>query len=957
MKDRVRTVSNSSWRQWTSVASANLLAFSLAAAGVAQDDDQSRFAHTRKTVVPASRFKRHYDDESVSGVVDGEPNRTGSGASRASTSKSNRTTSTATSIDARIKNRIQPLLNAGKFDDAQTVAQAYMRAYPRDKSLRAEFVDIAQQNAERKLQQSLPQAAASLARQALDVDPTYEPARATLSKAITKIGLDPADSEDRLKMADQLSAAGRYNEAAVEYGESLRIKPSAQAHIGLGDAKWREGKKESAKVEYERALAADPQSNVALRQLGIMHYQQGDIIGASDDLSKALMINPTDKAAASHLVELWRNQVTHNPNAANSHLGLGRAYQLAGDLSQAQSEYRQVVRLDPLNPKLPQARRSFKIAMARQEAQHAFEAAHEFETRGMLREAQGKAYEAANLFPTNIQMRLYHAQLSQKLGYYADAQNSYLAVLKQDPNNELAAAGLRALPLANANPPGSAAMMPVATPPFLSSGTPSVAPNVMPVSAGTTGLAGGVPSAVPSQGASAAGNGSPVLPAPDPSSDGKMYSTSTHVQTLANFFGQLRDQTMAAQQAGSLLSSGMSSSLGSSGLLGGGLASTAGALPPVQSVAMDTSGVNSALSQAASALKAAGVTPTMPTTTTAAVSPMVPALTTAQAMPAAPPGVPEAANAVASVNSQPLMQLAMEAFPQLSNLDPNTVSQLAARYAPLLENSNGTELTPEQLNALYKKYRVRLEKELGMKLPPSLNGPSTTAPPKSKQSVSQRPQRKPATVLPLEPGAEPPSVTPVTISSALPGTPSPAPSRLSSAPSPVNGIGPSTPNTTSPAASAGAAPSLPPESALRGPLPKPGVITANQSATNTEMLRGFIPPSASATIHNPVRLELLNVNPTANGTSLNVSLKNASNAPLTIPANTKAVVELNGKKHNAKVLFASQTVPANGELRGTIELSGQGLPPSTDLWIPNILPGAGTDRNLHLSVTVPGSPM
>src|SRR5207244_3734283 len=109
------------------------------------------------------------------------------------------------------------------------------------------------------------------------------------------------------------------------------------------------------------------------------------------DLSHALTLDPSDTASKKTLLELWQHQVSHNPKDANAHLGLARAYQLGGDLPSAQSEYRQVVRLDPTNPNLPAARQSFKLALARQEARRSLEAAKTLEAHGAAKEAYQKA--------------------------------------------------------------------------------------------------------------------------------------------------------------------------------------------------------------------------------------------------------------------------------------------------------------------------------------------------------------------------------------------------------------------------------------------------------------------------------------------------------------------------------------------------------------------------------------
>jgi hypothetical protein len=108
----------------------------------------------------------------------------------------------------------------------------------------------------------------------------------------------------------------------------------------------------------------------------------------------------------------------------------------------------------------------------------------------------------------------------------------------------------------------------------------------------------------------------------------------------------------------------------------------------------------------------------------------------------------------------------------------------------------------------------------------------------------------------------------------------------------------------------------------------------------------------AATPAEAVKLELIGVQPTPLDIRLKVLLKNAQTVPLKVPSGTKAVVQMNGKQRLAKVSFPSGSVPAGGQLQGTIKVSGHDLNPSADLWLPNMLPGTGTERDLHLTVPI-----
>ncbi|HEY9786671.1 MAG TPA: hypothetical protein V6D17_14815, partial [Candidatus Obscuribacterales bacterium] len=357
----------------------------------------------------------------------------------------NSTAPVSPSVGARAKQQLNQLINEGKLSDAHEVIRNYLKSYPKDQPLRNDIVSTLVEHGKTYANAKESDNAARLAREALLVEPQNTAASQLLSDALKKEGIDPGNAQERMQIGESLAQQGRQSEAMVEFRAANKIKPSAAAHIGIGNGLLKDGKKEWAKVEYQKALEIEPNSPVALRQLGILRYSANDIVGASADLSRALILNPEDKIASRTLIDLWQHQVSKNPRDANSHLGLARAYQLSGDLKSAQNEYKQVVRLDPENPNLPAARQSFKLALARQEAHKSYLAAQTLETSGALREAHSKIVEAAGLAPTDTKIRLYEGDLAKRLGLFNQAHDAYMAVLKEDPKNATAAEKLKEL--------------------------------------------------------------------------------------------------------------------------------------------------------------------------------------------------------------------------------------------------------------------------------------------------------------------------------------------------------------------------------------------------------------------------------------------------------------------------------------------------------------------------------
>lgn len=197
--------------------------------------------------------------------------------------------------------------------------------------------------------------------------------------------------------------------------------------------------------QYNKNFEVDQNSPDALKQRGLYRYSTGDLVGANSDLSKCLTLEPHNKQAAEALLDLWRRQVAANPLSVNGHLGLARTYLQLGDLEAAQSEYKEVVRLDPNNPHLPAARNCVKAALARRAALKCFETAKTLNGVGDYKDAYDKTLEALTYTPNSSQILLLKGQLADKLSYHREAREAYLAVLAEDPKNQEAAKGLKGI--------------------------------------------------------------------------------------------------------------------------------------------------------------------------------------------------------------------------------------------------------------------------------------------------------------------------------------------------------------------------------------------------------------------------------------------------------------------------------------------------------------------------------
>ncbi|MBI4533248.1 MAG: tetratricopeptide repeat protein [Candidatus Melainabacteria bacterium] len=339
------------------------------------------FKHAKKTYVPPTTIERRLDFNSLRERV-AQAYKTTSPAS----SQGGKASPNQTSVDQKVDTLLTNLTNI-----SLTKAKKFLLAKKLDE-------------------------AAQVLREGLFCNPASSELAKLLNNTLRQAGIDPASSDERLKLADILSSQSKDIAATVEYRACLKLKDNPKAHIGLGNIAARLGQKRLAITEYQKAVEIDPSSWVALRQMGLLKHESGDLIGANLDLSRAVCLAGKDKIAGQALIELWQHQVSRAPYDVNNHLGLARAYQLTGDLRSAQSEYKQAVRMDPENPSLPAARESFKLALTQQEIERTIEAARALESQGAIGEALGKVAQAKALNPHNSQVCLYEGQLMEKLG-------------------------------------------------------------------------------------------------------------------------------------------------------------------------------------------------------------------------------------------------------------------------------------------------------------------------------------------------------------------------------------------------------------------------------------------------------------------------------------------------------------------------------------------------------------
>jgi Flp pilus assembly protein TadD len=215
-------------------------------------------------------------------------------------------------------------------------------------------------------------------------------ARRARSEAGDELAPKHKTVEERLAEADRYLADGRGGQAVWGYLEAHRADPSAlsprlrigyvelprdperaealftaivrdepdsaEAHAGLGLARYAQNRLEPARDELERAVALDPASARALAWLAVVYDALGDSLRSRDCAERAHRLRPDD------------------PRIVNS---LGVSELVSGDFASAEQAFRSAILLEPDDPIL---RNNLGLALGRQ---HRYEEAYaEFRRAG-----------------------------------------------------------------------------------------------------------------------------------------------------------------------------------------------------------------------------------------------------------------------------------------------------------------------------------------------------------------------------------------------------------------------------------------------------------------------------------------------------------------------------------------------------------------------------------------------
>jgi serine/threonine protein kinase len=175
-----------------------------------------------------------------------------------------------------------------------------------------------------------------------------------MSKALS---LDPSNPHTLINQADFYAADNRWEESEETFARVLKMRPNYWlAHQELGVILDQQGKYREALIQFRAASLASPKNSLALKNVGSVYLQLGEVPEAIENLNTSFEMKPADDtatelAAAFRLehkypesIDYAQRAVKLNPNEPYDWLELGDSYSAAGRFhAEAVAAYRQAV--------------------------------------------------------------------------------------------------------------------------------------------------------------------------------------------------------------------------------------------------------------------------------------------------------------------------------------------------------------------------------------------------------------------------------------------------------------------------------------------------------------------------------------------------------------------------------------------------------------------------------------
>ncbi len=273
-------------------------------------------------------------------------------------------------------------------------------------------------------------------------------ATATLRAALR---LNPDYLPARLKLADNVLAAGDWEEAAAIYESIIRNHPdAAEAHYGIGRIRAANGDLAAAVESYRKACDLFPGYGASHYGLAQAYRKLGDISGSEEQLK----LHAANRTLVPPVPDPLRDDMRAFDRGAASLVQRGLGFQDAGRIQDAIAEHEKALELDP---EFVLAHANLIILYGRtnqpQKAEEHFRAAvrlnpnhaESYYNYGVLLFDQHRYPEAEEMFQKAVEANPFHSQALHNLGVMREQRGQldealefYRKAVERQPNYPLA---------------------------------------------------------------------------------------------------------------------------------------------------------------------------------------------------------------------------------------------------------------------------------------------------------------------------------------------------------------------------------------------------------------------------------------------------------------------------------------------------------------------------------------
>ena len=299
-----------------------------------------------------------------------------------------------------------------------------------------------------------PKGAMTQFRTALYYDINNDIARKNLETQLQTKKVNPKDTTVRLIEAEDERAQSNFFAALGELNEINKIQETPRAFLMIGKIYHvlslrsiddKVGFMAKSLKNLDKAQLLEPRNPEPIIAKGDIYVAKGKISRGIDYYKQAIELDPTNGPAQQALVNGWLAAIRVAPSVANNFVGLATAYQLQGNIDQAEKNYRRALQLEPTNQLAVDGIKTIENDKVQMELDLFLNRAIAFQKEGRYDESIDSYIKAVRLAPRNADIHYNVGTSFQAKKDWFQAEKAYRRVLELDPNHKEATLALKAL--------------------------------------------------------------------------------------------------------------------------------------------------------------------------------------------------------------------------------------------------------------------------------------------------------------------------------------------------------------------------------------------------------------------------------------------------------------------------------------------------------------------------------